>query len=94
MHVLYYLEESLLDSLLLSSIAREDMTCCSTSDPLLSPPPLLRWEILLCKESNRSVGVDSEWILNLCRADIVADDDDDDDDDGVYDGRGMLIDGI
>jgi hypothetical protein len=38
--------------------------------------------------------VDSEWILNLCRADIVADDDDDDDDDGVYDGRGMLIDGI
>jgi len=37
--------------------------------------------------------VDSEWILNLCRADIVADDDDDDDD-GVYDGRGMLIDGI
>jgi len=32
--------------------------------------------------------------LNLCRADIVADDDDDDDDDGVYDGRGMLIDGI
>jgi hypothetical protein len=39
--------------------------------------------------------VDSEWILNLCRADIVADDDDDDDDDdGAYDGRGMLIDGI